>query len=113
MRIFHGTTEENFEKILREKVIWSVRDAPSRCTYFATSLEEARQYGDFVFEVEYEPKSLTDNYCEGCWQLRIYDPIPIHMWRELHKFSRPSIPVEYITFSVVITKDKIDFKKDL
>lgn len=60
----------------------------SRCTYLATDLEEARQYGNVILEVEYNPFNKRgfikrdkrgiplNNYVEDCWQLRVYEPIP-------------------------------------
>lgn len=83
MKFYHWTTKENWEKIKAEWCLWWVRNAPSRCTYLAVDEDEAKQYGDVVLEVEYEPKKLKDNYCEWCWQVRVYEPIPIENVREL------------------------------
>lgn len=87
MIFYHGTTKENYEQILKEGVLFgrrgiimnddSIKEV-DRCTYLAVDKEEAMFYGDVLLEVEYEPrKGRYDNYCEGCWQVRVYKPIPI------------------------------------
>lgn len=50
-----------------------------RCTYLAVDLEEAKQYGNVVLKVEYNPfkHPKKNNYIERCWQIRVYEPIPI------------------------------------
>jgi hypothetical protein len=77
---YHGTSQKNWNEIQREGVLWGRREVegfhPSRCTYLATDKKEAESYGDVVLSVDYEPKSDKDNYSDGCWQLRVYDPIP-------------------------------------
>ena len=83
MKFYHWTTKENREKIKAEWCLWWVRNAPSRCTYLAVDVNEAKQYGDIVLEVEYEPKKWKDNYCEWCWQVRVYEPIPIENVKEI------------------------------
>ena len=89
MKFYHWTTKENREKIKSEWVLRWVRNEPrvkhkmSRCTYLAVDKKEAEQYGDIVLEVEYEPKQWQDNYCEWCWQVRVYEKIPIENVREL------------------------------
>ena len=77
MTFFHGTSEQRWVAIQREGVLWGIRNAPSRCTYLACREEEAATYGGVVLRVEYEPGGGIDNYCEGCWQLRVYTPIPL------------------------------------
>ena len=91
MRFYHGTTEENWEKIQQEGVLLGVRHVlgvnglvskkykPSRCTFLATNLLEAKCYGDVVLEVDYDPSKnkQENNYIEGCWQVRVYEPIPL------------------------------------
>lgn len=77
MRLFHGTSKETYDKIMDEGILWGKRNAPSRCTYFALDRNEAEKYGDVVLEVEYDVhnKSFSNNYQEGCWQIREYEPI--------------------------------------
>lgn len=84
MKFYHGTTLENWNKIKQEGILWGKRNIPgypniSRCTYLAASLEEASYYGSIVLEVNYDPtlNSTYNNYIEGSWQCRVYEPIPI------------------------------------
>lgn len=74
---YHGTSQENWEIILDEGVLWGKRDAPSNVTYLAADRVEAEQYGPVVLEVQYNPTGGINNYAEGCWQMRVYDPIPL------------------------------------
>jgi len=90
MVFWHGCPEDAWEEIQAEGVLWGRRAVlnadgtvnneykqPSRCTYLAAKQEEARHYGTVLLRVEYEPGEGTDNYAEGCWQLRVYSPIPL------------------------------------
>lgn len=81
MKFFHGTSKENWEKIQKEGVLWGIRNAPSRCTYLAVEQENARGWGmdnpEVLLEVEYDTKRGDDNYCERCWQVRVYSSISI------------------------------------
>lgn len=80
MKFYHWTSKDNWIKIKDEWCLWWIRKyAPSRCTYLAIDKEEAEQYWDVVLEVEYDPYEHKDknNYEEWCWQVRVYEPIPI------------------------------------
>ena len=88
MTFFHGTSEDNWAKIQSEGVLWGRRYVTdeynnilkevSRCTYLTPDIGEAKQYGEVILQVEYEPeKSKHNNYYPGCWQMRVYEPIPI------------------------------------
>ena len=79
MKFYHWTTKDNREKIKSEWVLRWVREIWNRCTYLAVDKEEAKQYGDVVLEVEYNPYKHRNknNYEEWCWQLRVYEPITI------------------------------------
>ncbi len=89
MTFYHGTNEEAWTAIQVEgrlfgrQIILDEDGKPSEIfkpdpvTYLAVEQEEAATYGPVVLEVEYEPGSGIDNYCDGCWQLRVYSPIPI------------------------------------
>ena len=89
MIFYHRTTKENWDKIQEEGILYgrryvlnndgSIQREVSRCTYLATDIAEAMQYGDIVLEVEYEPSTnpKKNNYVDGCWQVRVYEPIPI------------------------------------
>ena len=80
MIFYHGTSEENWDKIKQEGILFGERETPSRCTYLATTIEEAEMYGEVVLRVEYEPSKhpKENNYAEGCWQVRVYEPIEIN-----------------------------------
>lgn len=94
MKFYHGTSEESWVKIQEEGVLWGVRKfAASRCTYLAAKPEHAIIYGAGVLlEVEYEPDNnrkdeignVHNYWDEDCWQLRVYEPIPIENIKRLH-----------------------------
>lgn len=88
MIFYHGTTKDNWEKIQEEGILFgrryvlnndgTINREVSRCTYLAIDLEEAKCYGEVVLEVEYNPlNSKHNNYQEGCWQVRVYEAIPL------------------------------------
>ena len=87
MIFYHGTTTENWDVIQKEGMLFGrrfvvdnkgniIKDV-GRCTYLAVDYKEACCYGDIVLEVEYDPfkHERYNNYCKGCWQVRIYEPI--------------------------------------
>jgi hypothetical protein len=88
---YHGTTLSRWAAIEREGVLWGVRPAvngnsgpqPSRCTYLASDRDEAACYGDVVLTVEIDASKVTSNYVEGCWQWRVYDPIPLDCIKDI------------------------------
>lgn len=86
MTFYHGTDEERWEAIQKEGVLWGRRyirnddgtvKELSRCTYLATTKLEAMCHGTVVLQVEYDPVGGDNNYCKGCWQTRVYEPIPL------------------------------------
>lgn len=88
MVFYHGTTEEKYKEILKEGVLFGRRyitddngtpiKEVDRCTYLTSDIDEARCYGDVILCVEYEPTlSRKNNYVDGCWQFRVYEPIPM------------------------------------
>ena len=89
MIFYHGTSLENWKLIQEEGILFGklfVNDKLiSRCTYLATDLNEAKCYGDVILEVEYNPfkRNKKNNYIEGCWQFRVYEPIPIQNVRKI------------------------------
>lgn len=90
MKFYHGTSKENWDAIQQEGVLFGRRgNTASRCTYLAKDKEEAEQYGDIVLEVEYNPLEHPDNnnYCSGCWQFRVYEPIPLKHLRVINTTS--------------------------
>ena len=94
MIFYHGTSKENWNTIQKEGILYGRRfitdddgniiKEVDRCTYLATDLEEAKCYGDVVLQVEYNPlNSKHNNYKEGCWQVRVYEPIPLSNIRRI------------------------------
>lgn len=84
MKFYHGTSIENYIAIQKEGILYGRRVGVNdkeinRCTYLATDIDEAKCYGDVVLSVEYDPFKNKDmnNYIEGCWQFRVYEPIPL------------------------------------
>jgi RNA:NAD 2'-phosphotransferase (TPT1/KptA family) len=83
MKFYHGTSRENWEAIQNEGILFGRllvnNKEVSRCTYLAVDLAEAKCYGEVVLEVEYDPykHKKMNNYIEDCWQLRVYEPIPL------------------------------------
>ena len=95
MIFYHGTSQESWKTIQQEGFLYGRRyiidnngkiiKEVSRCTYLATDLEEAKHYGEVVLQVEYDPKSSKhNNYIDGCWQLRVYEPIPLSQIKPLN-----------------------------
>lgn len=95
MTFYHGTNKENWEAIQKEGILYGRRyitdnngniiKEVSRCTYLATDLEEAKRYGELILQVEYDPfkHKVKNNYVDGCWQVRVYEPIPISKIKEV------------------------------
>lgn len=94
MKFYHGTSKENWEAIQKEGILYgrryvlnndgSVNHEVDRCTYLAVDEEEAKCYGEIVLEVEYDPfQSKHNNYKEGCWQVRVYEPISLNQIKKL------------------------------
>lgn len=88
MIFYHGTSIENWNAIQKEGILYGKRfitdnngniiKEVNRCTYLAVEPEEAKCYGDILLQVEYNPlNSKHNNYMEGCWQVRVYEPIPL------------------------------------
>ncbi len=82
MKFYHGTTEHGLKETEDQGFLLHKRateESPnmSPCTYLAVKIEEAREYGPIVMEVEYDPSENTEknNYVAGCWQVRVYEPI--------------------------------------
>ena len=95
---YHGTTQKAWDEIKREGLLWGRRyiideqgnvvKEVSRCTYLAADPEEAKQYGEVLLKVEYDPMSKngmpkiwnnkpSNNYLLNCWQMRVYEPISL------------------------------------
>ena len=89
MIFYHGTTEEAWEQIQNEGILFgrryvlnndgTIHHEVSRCTYLAVDKEEAECYGNVILKIEYNPfeHPKKNNYVDGCWQIRVYEPIKI------------------------------------
>jgi len=78
MKFYHGTN--NIDEFLSRGIYSRATEEypnASDCIYLAVDKEEAECYGKYVFEIEYNPNKdkTKNNYCDGCWQLRVYEPI--------------------------------------
>ena len=61
MKFYHGTSEDNWNKIQEEGVLFGVREfAKSRATYLTTDINEAKQYGEVLLQVDYDPSEHPD-----------------------------------------------------
>lgn len=95
MKWYHGTTEDNWKTIQKEGILFGRRFVVdndgkpikeiSRCTYLAADLDEAKKYGNVILQVEYNPleRPKNNNYVDGCWQMRVYEPIPIENVKQI------------------------------
>ena len=76
MKFYHGTSRENWNKILDEGVLWGYRTYKNldgteynryRYTYLTPNIEIACMYGNTIIEVQYNPVgvdgNIIDNYC--------------------------------------------------
>lgn len=89
MKFYHGTNKHGLKEtkkqgfLLHRRLVFDKNGQPSKifkpspCTYLAIDRKEAKRYGNIVLEVEYDPivHPNMNNYIEGCWQLRVYEPI--------------------------------------
>lgn len=99
---YHGTSQENWAKIQEEGILFGKRHIidsngnivkkVDRYTYLAVDKNAAKQYGDVVLEVEYNPfdadgeirkdeKGVLNNYNPESEQIRVYEPISIDKLR--------------------------------
>ncbi len=76
---WHGTNnpQEFIENGIYQRFIEGYNHPISPCIYLATTKKEASMYGEYVFEVEYDPSThpLENNYNPQSWQIRVYEPI--------------------------------------
>lgn len=82
MVFYHGTNQDAWNNIQNEKILFGKRNGiKHRATYLATDKDEAKCYGVVLLEVKYNPYEHPDmnNYCEDCWQFRVYEPIELKM----------------------------------
>jgi len=94
MKFYHGTSEENWEKIQKEGVLWggdtyhrTGGKEGYRYTYLTPDLEVAETIGrgDVILEVDYKPTGIygVDNYGfdpppgQTCWQFSVFISIKL------------------------------------
>ena len=113
MKFYHGTSKENWNKILNEGILWGYNIHKNsdgteymgyRYTYLTPCIEIADKFGNVVLEVEYNPVGVNgqgvDNYCfeheipeeerkNGaiCWQFSVFIPIDLKNVKRLNWFS--------------------------
>jgi len=82
MKFYHGMNKKGLKETEEQGFLLHKRateDSPrmSPCTYLATDIEEAKEYGDIILEVEYDPfkNPKENNYQKDSWQVRVYEPI--------------------------------------
>jgi hypothetical protein len=87
VKLYHGTTEKAWKEIQTEGVLWGRKNKfwmgnlMSRATWLAVKREHAGIYEDkgltnavcVILEIEFPDKYIH----KDCWQIVIYDPIPI------------------------------------
>lgn len=95
MVFYHGTSKENWNAIQKEGILFgrrfvlnndgTIHHEVDRCTYLAVDKAEAEHYGDVVLKVDYDPflHPKKNNYIDDCWQIRVYEPIPISKIQEV------------------------------
>lgn len=95
MTFYHGTSKDNWNAIQKEGILYGRRyitdndgnklKEVDRCTYLAVDLDEAKCYGNIILRVEYDPfkHKEKNNYIDGCWQVRVYEPIPTSKIQEI------------------------------
>ena len=73
-RWWHGTTQENWKKIQKSRVLWGIDEYGKRCTYLARSREDiegrellsnrpftrANIYFEVMLKVDYEPNGKDE-----------------------------------------------------
>lgn len=99
MTFYHATSRESWKKIQEEGILFGKRyivdntgkviREVQRCTYLAVELEDAVPFGDVLLQVDYDPfknksKKTHNNYKEGCWQIRVYEPILLKDVKLIH-----------------------------
>ena len=84
MEFWHGTYKDDWEKVQEQGFLLHERATEafprmSPCTYLAVDKEEAMEYGDILLKVKYNPRKnpKENNFTKDCWQVRVYEKIPI------------------------------------
>lgn len=93
---YHGTTEHEWELIKAEGVLWGKEvwtgfrgseTTVRRLTYLTPCPRIAKKFAgwgncspydwEVVLAVNFNPSKYSSNMVQGCWQVRVYDPIPL------------------------------------
>lgn len=84
MIFYHGLSKEKWEKTAKQGYLLHDRTSKeypnaSPVVYLAIDKKEASMYGEVLLEIEYNPYTNPkfNNYINGCWQFRVYEPIPL------------------------------------
>ncbi len=82
LTFYHGTNQYGLDQANKQGFLLHERKSEimpnaSPCTYLALDVEEAKQYGNIILKAKYNPfkNPQMNNYCKGCWQVRVYEPI--------------------------------------
>lgn len=91
---YHGTTEREWKAIQLEGVLWGVEvwerggvTQSRRLTYLTPCPHIAYKFAGWgrcpahewkvVLSVSFDPAKYVCNFAPNCWQVRVYDPIPL------------------------------------
>lgn len=82
MKFYHGTSKHGLKETKKQGFLLHKRTnkmfpTMTPCTYLAVDINEAKEYGDIILEVEYDPHKNPEmnNYQKDSWQVRVYEPI--------------------------------------
>lgn len=88
MMFYHGTSSEKWMEIQTEGFLLGKRSSGCRVTWLCTKRRYAEKYGNIILEVNYNPDypnkvdekgiPVHNYFDEHCWQLRVYEPIPLN-----------------------------------
>lgn len=88
MIFYHACRKEPWGKAIEKNYLLHDRSTPSYpnvspCTYLAITRENAFysiSKPDILLLIDYDPSTnpQQNNYAEDCWQLRVYEPIPLN-----------------------------------
>lgn len=92
MIFYHGTDSATWQQIKNSGQLHG------ESTYLAVDKKEAACYGPIVLEVNYEPNQGNDNYQPGCWQTRVYVPIPLE---KIVVYPFPIRPTKELVLSAI------------
>jgi hypothetical protein len=93
LKMYHSCTKEAWDKCISQGYLLHDRkcDASPKaepCVYLASELRYCDGiYGDVTLEIDFEPDKYDTNYNKGCWQCRVYTPIPLDAVKVLTEAS--------------------------